>query len=153
MAISILIFRTNQSGRISRKEIIIQTDTLRIRDTVLIAKPATKTIRTIDTIYIPKKQIDTIIRTDTVFIKLPKEQHYYEDSRYSAWISGYRPQLDSIRIYPEHQIITNTLSPYKSKSTILGIGIQIGYGATLNGNQVITSPYIGIGVSWNLIQF
>lgn len=35
----------------------------------------------------------------------------------------------------------------------LGLGIQAGYGFHLNNNQVVSSPYIGIGLNYNLIQF
>lgn len=34
-----------------------------------------------------------------------------------------------------------------------GIGIQVGYGFTLNQNNIQASPYIGIGINRNLIQF
>lgn len=34
-----------------------------------------------------------------------------------------------------------------------GIGIQVGYGFTINQNSIQASPYIGIGVNRNLIQF
>lgn len=34
-----------------------------------------------------------------------------------------------------------------------GIGIQVGYGFTLNQNSIQGSPYIGIGINRNLIQF
>ena len=35
---------------------------------------------------------------DTVFVHLPIEQRQYSDPSYTAWVSGYRPQLDSIQI-------------------------------------------------------
>lgn len=34
-----------------------------------------------------------------------------------------------------------------------GIGIQVGYGFTFNQNSIQASPYIGIGIQRNLIQF
>ncbi len=40
---------------------------------------------------------DTIRIGDTVVLR---EQAYYEDSLYRAWVSGYRPRLDSLMVFP-----------------------------------------------------
>ena len=40
---------------------------------------------------------DTMHIGETV---VQREQAYYEDSLYRAWVSGYRPRLDSLRIFP-----------------------------------------------------
>lgn len=152
LAVAICLIRPNPDKR-SPEGSINRTDTLTIRDTIIVFKPVVKTIRTIDTIYIAKSHIDTVLRSDTVFIGLPREQRHYEESNYSAWVSGYNPQLDSLQIYPEHQIITTTITPRKPKQKHFGIGIQTGYGFTINGNQLQPSPYIGVGLSWNIISF
>lgn len=100
LAVAICLIRPNPDKR-SPEGSINRTDTLTIRDTIIVFKPVVKTIRTIDTIYIAKSHIDTVLRSDTVFIGLPREQRHYEESNYSAWVSGYNPQLDSLQIYPE----------------------------------------------------
>lgn len=89
---------------------------------------------------------DTMRIGDTV---VHREQAYYEDSLYRAWVSGYRPKLDSLQILPRivYQTVTNdiyhTIVP-KKKSW--GLGLQAGYGYS-NG------WYIGIGISYNLFMW
>ena len=55
----------------------------------------------IDTLLLPVPITDTLMLHDTVLVHLPIEQRQYSDPRYTAWVSGYRPQLDSIRIYQQ----------------------------------------------------
>ena len=82
------------------------------------------------------------------------EQRTYADSTYTAWISGYRPKLDSILIYPQSTTITNTMTiTNSSRQPRFSIGLQAGYGATISNNQLKPAPFVGIGISWNLIQF
>ena len=85
----------------------IETDTITIVkvDTLVRYEPK----------YITKTVVDTlrliINETDTVY--LPKEQKYYtEPNKYSAWVSGYEPNLDSIKVFNkiEYKTITNTVT-------------------------------------------
>ena len=46
-------------------------------------------------------------RNDTVWINLPRTQKRYEDSTYTAWVSGYEARLDSIHVY--RRTVTRTL--------------------------------------------
>ena len=51
---------------------------------------------------------DTIRIGDTVVYR---EQAYYEDSLYRAWVSGYRPKLDSLMVFPKtvYQTVMNDI--------------------------------------------
>ena len=40
-----------------------------------------------------------IARKDTAWITVPRTQKRYEDSTYTAWVSGYEAKLDSIHVY------------------------------------------------------
>ena len=93
----------------------------RVTDTIIHLK--------IDTItqyipkYITKKTTDTIYlqANDKNEVSLEIEQKYYsENGVYDAWISGYKPQLDSIKTYPrvEYKTITNNITKEIYKSTI-----------------------------------
>ena len=95
---------------------------------------------------------DTICVSDTikdsVFVEVPIEQKVYSDSNYTAWVSGYRPRLDSISI--THTEVSHKLVNNNSKgSKRLFIGIQVGYGITPRGMQ----PYLGLGLSYNFFGF
>lgn len=89
---------------------------------------------------------DTMRIGDTV---VHREQAYYEDSLYRVWVSGYRPRLDSLQIFPKtvYQTVTNdiyhTITPKKKR---WGIGLQVGYGYP-------GGAYIGVGVNYNLWQW
>lgn len=86
---------------------------------------------------------DTMRIGDTV---VHREQAYYEDSLYRAWVSGYRPRLDSLMIFPKtvYQTVTNdiyhTITPKKKR---WGLGLQVGYGYP-------GGLYLGVGMSYNL---
>lgn len=86
---------------------------------------------------------DTMRIGDTV---VHREQAYYEDSLYRAWVSGYRPRLDSLQIFPRtvYRTVTNdiyhTITPKKKR---WGLGLQVGYGYP-------SGIYAGVGVSYDL---
>ncbi len=87
--------------------------------------------------------------TDSVRVEIPITQKRYADSTYTAWVSGYNPILDSISIYPRHEVVTIT-NTIRQKPKCWGVGLNVGYGFTpKNGMQ----PYVGIGVSYNLFTF
>ena len=92
---------------------------------------------------------DTIRIGDSV---VHREQAYYEDSLYRAWISGYRPRLDSLQIFPRtiYQTVTNdiyhTIAP---KKKCWGLGLQAGYGFYPGQSGF----YVGVGVNYNLWQW
>ena len=91
------------------------TDTiLKIRvDTLTKYVPKYVTKKTTDTIYLQSNNKNEVA--------LEIEQKYYsENGVYDAWISGYKPQLDSIKTYPrvEYRTITNNITKEIYKSTI-----------------------------------
>lgn len=138
------------NGRIS--EIMTNVDTLYLHDTIRIDKPTPIIIREIDTILVQVK--DTINIKDTIYIKLPKEQKTYQDKNYQAWISGYRPELDSIHIFHNtQQIITSTTIQAKQQRGRWSIRIYAGYGLTFQYNAIKPTPNIGFGLSYNLLMF
>lgn len=132
-------------GRLTypKPEITEKRDTITIvkTDTLTILKPHYITEIKIDSI--PYKVIDTIMVGDTIY--LPKTQKEYKDSSFSAWVSGYHPNLDSIKVYPKTLIQTITKTQ-QIKSPRLGIGISAGVGYF--GGQI--KPYIGLGLNYNL---
>ena len=79
---------------------------------------------------------DSIIIHDSVAV-VPITQMKYQDSTYTAWVSGYEPCLDSIRVYQRE---------VKTKQSRWSISLQGGVGLTPKGVQ----PYVGIGVSYRL---
>lgn len=73
--------------------------------------------------YITEKVVDTLYITNVVdsVVKLPMTQkHYTKDSLYDAWVSGYEPSLDSIRVYgkTETRFVTETKTIEKNSSRL-----------------------------------
>ena len=100
-----------------------------------------------DTVFVFKT--DTMYVRDTVIIR---EHKFYKDSLYEAWVSGYEPSLDSIRVFPITRTITNTVTNTVTqkvevkKNTPFGLGVQVGCGYP-NGF------YVGVGLSYNFLRF
>lgn len=85
-------------------------------------------------------------KRDSASVEVPIVQKMYEGKGYKAYISGYHASLDSIKLYRDTKIITNTIMP---KTKRWGVSLQAGYG--YNGAEF--KPYIGIGVSYNIFAF
>lgn len=124
-----------------------KVDTLYVRDTIMQIKPVeTAVIKYKDRpIYIPVTDVDTLRIKDTLYLTLPTQQKVYSTDRYKAWISGYKPVLDSIAIYTQDKIITKTLSP--KKNTIYA-------SAALGFNTKVYLPLeVGYSYSYKYMQF
>ena len=76
---------------------------------------------------------------DTIQVRLPIESKHYTSINYDAWVSGYEPSLDSIKVYNREVIV-------KQKHSRWSIGLQGGVGLTPKGLQ----PYVGVGISFRL---
>lgn len=88
---------------------------------------------------------------DSVSAIVPISQKHYSDSTYEAWVSGYKPTLDSIRIAQPVTTITHTTTHteirYKQKRWALGV--QAGMGVT--PHKIV--PYVGVGVNYNIFPW
>ena len=142
----------NERRNAHPNEMKVKMDTLFVYDTIFIEKPVIKKVEIIDTLLLPVPITDTLMLHDTVLVNLPIEQRQYGDPRYTAWVSGYRPQLDSIQIYQRTEYITKEINPHK-KPKRWGIGLQAGYGVALHDGQIRPAPFIGVGLNWNFLQF
>lgn len=129
-------------------------DTITYVDTIPYYKPVPKDSIVIryQTVKLPVQTKDTIAGSvDSAEVVIPIIQQEYRDSTYHAWVSGYLPRLDSIHVYGKNTVITKTqtvtVTQYKTKRW--GVGVQVGYGYSFNK----FSPYIGIGVQYNILNW
>lgn len=83
---------------------------------------------------------------DCAKVVIPITQKRYEDSSYTAWVSGYEVALDSIFIRQRTITIDHILH---ERSKRWGIGLQVGYGFSKHG----ASPYVGIGFQYHLFNW
>lgn len=129
---------------------VVQTDTIIVRDTITKVKPVPQTRVVRDSIYVSIR--DTLTVRDTCYMVLPLEVKTYQDERYYAEVSGYLPNLDRIDIFEQTKIITNDKTTTVTRKTRWGIGIQVGAGVTIS-KQPEWRPYVGVGLSYNLVNW
>lgn len=139
-------------GRTERKHEVqvvqLKPDTLVVRDTMFLEKPKYVQVRSTvtDTVY-----LTAVDSSKDVAVEIPIEYKYAEYSDADIWYHGYNADIDSCRVFPK-TVYINT--PYEVRikekvKTRWGIGVQAGYGVSKSG----LSPYIGVGVSYNLFSF
>lgn len=123
---------------------------LKISDTITVYKVDTITIdRPVPQYkYINKVVTDTLYSIDSIQVQVsvPISTTVYNDSSYRAVISGYKVNLDTIHIYPQHTItiITNTILKQKRWC----IGVQAGAGWGIYSHK--PDFFVGVGVSYRL---
>lgn len=155
--VAALIFRVNKDNKVNKD--FITTDTLRVfvYDTIRYNEPAVKEEKPLKKVTAKLPVInsgyseDSTDSVDSTDVVIPITQTVYEDSTYTAYVSGYRACLDSMIVRMPREVTTVTKTHYQ-KPKRWSIGIQVGYGMTLNGTPQI-APYVGIGVSYNLFSF
>lgn len=129
-------------GRGDRREplTIVETHT----DTVRVLCPE------VTAIYVRGESVERLAlatptdSADSAEVAIPITQAVYSGEDYRAYVSGFRPALDSLvytrtcySLMPSHQTAPSRWS----------IGLQAGYGITPRGFQ----PFIGIGVSFRIL--
>lgn len=116
---------------------IVQRDTLVRVDTIREDNPILIKESVIDTMLVILR--DTIRLRDTLFLSLPLEKKIYGNSEYYAEVSGYRPNLDYIEVFPKTRVVTERIKEQPNKWRFsLDAGVDIG-----KGGQAYMSPNIG----------
>ena len=125
----------------------IKVDTLVVRDTITQYKPIFVDKIKVDSVLIPVK--DTIVIRDSVYIYMDREKITWRDSLCEVYASGIMASVDSGRHFQEYKYITiETQVPVKVKSH-WGLGVNAGYGVGKGG----LTPYIGVGISYNILSW
>jgi hypothetical protein len=97
---------------------------------------------------LPVAKSDPTDLTDSVAVVVPVESRVYEDSLYTAYVSGYEPRLDSIFIRERHILTTTTVTVRQTKRW--SVGPCIGVGIAPCGRF---EPSIGVSVQYALFNF
>jgi hypothetical protein len=137
-------------GRGDAPDVRIQTDTLMVRDTITIEKPVVEERILLQEVFLPVT--DTIMMRDTIYVALQREQVIWKDSLSVVYASGVMPEVDSVKHFISERIVTEKEVVEVRTRTRWGVGIQAGYGIGLSGDVRMT-PYVGIGVTYNLLSW
>ena len=118
----------------------IQRDTTFVIDTHIVEKPVLVEKYIQDSLLVAVH--DTTIVNDTIFVALPMEKKIYKGEDYLAEISGYKPNLDRIEVYPKTTTIKETITQSVTNRHTLGIGVEMNY---------FNSPYIPIYLEYSYL--
>ena len=129
--------------------ILTKTDT--IRDTTLMVKNE-KIVRVVRDTLINIKFIRDSIDTMKVIANIPVTQkEYSDDSTYTAWVSGYKPNLDSINVYRNNVYINKETIITKKDNKRLGIGPVVYGGFNMGSRQLDWG--VGIGITYHILEW
>lgn len=130
--------------------------------TTEIIKTDTLTIVRVDTVVKIQPQPYKVVVKDTVYLQYPQNPQYpqgnlfvqevkeYRDSTYYARVSGINAFLEEIQVYPRTTTkYINTTEKVYTEPKKWGLGVIGGVGWTNGGLQ----PYVGVGISWDIIQW
>lgn len=124
-----------------------KVDTLVVRDTIMSYRPIYVDRVKLDSVLVPV--LDTMMIHDTTFVYLEREKVTWRDSLCEVYASGIMASVDSVRHFQEDKYITiEKQVPVKIK-THWGLGINAGYGVGKGG----LTPYVGVGISYNILSW
>lgn len=150
-AVSVLSWRLGYRSAVAESIETPKADTLIVRDTATVEYPVPILTTITDTLLVAYP--DIVIIHDTTFVQLPKERKEYSGKDYRAIVSGYQPSLDQIQVFPETKTVTKIFSAPSRKRHHWSVGIQAGYGITIQDNRITPLPYIGAGLSYSLVEW
>lgn len=122
-------------------EVVIKHDTITRFKPVEIEREVVRR----DTLYLTN--IEEV--HDTVMVPIPIEVKIYkEDSLYRAVVSGYKPSLDSISVFPKTVYETKVYTVKEKKK--LTFGLNLGAGCVLPyREEPKLGAYMGVGLTYN----
>lgn len=130
-----------------------RVDTLVIYETKLVEKPVFVEKKVVEKVPVPVPVSDTVMVHDTIYVYMDREQVHWQDSLSDVYASGYDVQVDSVRHNIQTQVITKERDVIVKVKPKWSLGIHVGYGATFQNGQFAHMPYVGAGVSYNIISW
>lgn len=142
LALGVLIGRRNAPNK-PESTIIRDTVTCTVYDTIVRERPVYRYSYIIDTVH----TYFTTVEHDSVLVEVPIERKAYaEDSLYYISISGWKPSLDTLILWPKETTITIT-------NTVKTPAPRWSFGVTA-GPSVLATPsgqvHAGLGASLGL---
>lgn len=108
------------------RPLLERVDTLTICDTIIDYRPVVTEVRTVrvDTVRLAVAQpSDTVVIHDTVEVEVPIVFSRYHGDNYDIGVSGFRVELEYVKVYPLTKIITKG---YATAPRRWGFGVAVG---------------------------
>ena len=96
--------------------------------------------------YLMTEPADTV--HDSIQVPLPIIQKRYDDSLYTAWVSGFQPALDSILLH-QREITTTITKTIVKKAPRLSVGLSVGPGVSIDSERHL-GIYVGFTANYRL---
>ena len=155
--ITAAIFMFMAGQKHAQKRLILpqkeRVDTLFVYETKLVEKPVFVEKKVVEKVPVPVPVSDTMIVHDTIYVYMDREQVHWQDSLSDVYASGYDVQVDSVRHNIQTQVITKERDVIVKVKPKWSVGVHAGYGAFANNGQISASPYIGVGITYNLFSW
>ena len=111
----------------------VTRDTVTLHDTIIQYAPKPVSVEKVRTEYkwLPVVRTDTVTRTDyiayhdTALVEVPITSKHYHGENYDAYVSGFDVNIDSIFVYNETQVITETITRMKPPNR-LSLDVEAG---------------------------
>jgi hypothetical protein len=147
----------------------VERDTVVVYDTITDVAPKAKdsVVTKWVTRYLPTRP-DTIhhyaevgkMIHDTMAVEVPITSKHYNSPEYDAWVSGYEPSLDSIKVYREAQYITErvTISKPPNKwelDAVAGLDYNVAtqrYTPHIGGELMYKPSRLQVGIRGGVIK-
>ena len=129
---------------------IIETHDTLWRDTTINQPTPSASTQTGRTVFIPYivERTDTLHDSDTIAVSVPIEQKRYDDSLYTAWVSGYEPALDSIALH-QPEVVTTIERTIIKPAPRWSIGPAVGAGISITGERQ-AGIFVGFSAQYRL---
>ena len=155
VALNVYHFATESSSSASTSD----TTRVTIYDTIKVVKPIAKDSVVVRYVAEVVRVTDTIIDSvnvgtdctlsEDIEVEIPITQKVYEDSTYKAYVSGFKPSLDSLILRLPNTTTTIVKTNERSRWSL---SVSVGYGLTLN-KQPIFAPMASVNLSYNIYTF
>ena len=93
----------------------VERDTVTVHDTIPHYYPKPVDVEKLRTEYRWLTRVETSTDTlhDSILVEVPITSKHYGGDQYDAWVSGFEPSLDSIKVYQRTEYITETVTKSK----------------------------------------
>lgn len=129
------------------QSLLERVDTLVIRDTLIDYRPVVTEVRTVrvDTVRLAVAQpLDTVVVHDTVEVEVPIVFSRYRGDNYDIGVSGFRAELEYVKVYPQTKIVTKG---YSIEPKRWGFGVAVGPSVLVAPSGKVNA---GLGVTGGL---
>ena len=138
-------------------EVGIKRDTVTIVDTIPQYFPVVRDSAVVNyvTKYFPVLHTDTMTQWftmhDTVAVEVPITSKHYSSQNYDAWVSGFEPSLDSIKVYQKETVITEMITKVvKERKHFF---LDVGAGCEYRFNDKVAVPFAELGLKFKTGRF